>query len=111
MLHLCLFIQIVLFTNLSWLFSLEFVGSTISTSHSLPSCVGPTGNLCSYMQDFPSTHRFAPTYPQSYVSCSYIGMGRSMMGFVSGGPFWNGAIYRSVERRVGKERRSRWSPY
>src|SRR5229473_2587130 len=38
-------------------------------------------------------------HPQSYVSCSYMGMGRSMMGFISGGPFWNGAIYVSTAQQ------------
>ncbi len=52
------------------------------------------------MQDSSSTHCFAPTYPQSYVSCSYMGMGRSIMGFISGGPFWNGAIYISTAQQI-----------
>src|SRR5216684_7724731 len=99
MLRLCPFIQIVLFTNLS---------SIISRVHGFHNfyfalitlMCWSYRNLCSYMQDSPSTHRFAPTYPQSYVSCSYMGMGSSMMGFISGGPFWNGAIYVSTAQQI-----------
>src|ERR1041385_239791 len=43
----------------------------------------------------------------------HLGIGKFMvLGFCIGGPFiWNLLKRRSEERRVGKECRSRWSPY
>ena len=45
----------------------------------------------------------------SQVSLVFELLGQSPTGFKGGGPW--GIVERSEERRVGKECRSRWSPY
>jgi hypothetical protein len=65
----------------AWVYA---VFMSVHMNCSQTSCVNPIGNLFSHMQQFPSMHRLLLHAPRSYIGCSYMSMGRCIMGFVNG---------------------------